>query len=29
VKDAITITWDATLCVGDEVMTVRETKGGG
>jgi uncharacterized OsmC-like protein len=29
VKDAITITWDATLRVGDEVMTVRETEGGG
>ncbi|SRR6266404_83290 len=29
VKDAITITWDATLRVGDKVMTVRETKGGG
>src|SRR5437899_10292998 len=29
VKDAIAITWDATLRVGDEVMTVRETEGGG
>src|SRR5216684_9010089 len=29
VKDASAITWDATLRVGDEVMTVRETKGGG
>ena len=28
VKDAITISWDATLRVGDEVMTVRETEGG-
>ncbi len=28
VKDAITITWDATLRVGDEVMTIRETEGG-
>jgi hypothetical protein len=28
VKDAITITWDATLPVGDEVMTMRETEGG-
>ncbi len=29
VKDASAITWDATLRVGDEVMTVRETEGGG
>ena len=29
VKDAITISWDATLRVGDEVMTIRETEGGG
>jgi len=29
VKDAIAITWDATLRVGDEAITVRETAGGG
>jgi uncharacterized OsmC-like protein len=28
VKDAITITWDATLRVGDLVMTIREADGG-
>ncbi len=28
VKDAITITWDATLRVGDQVMTIREADGG-
>src|SRR5712691_7256572 len=29
VKDAIATTWDATLRVGDVVLTVRETEGGG
>src|SRR5216684_6671758 len=29
VKDAIAITWDATLHVGDHVMALREARGGG
>jgi uncharacterized OsmC-like protein len=29
VKDAIKVTWDAKLRVGDEVLTVRETDGEG
>jgi hypothetical protein len=27
VKDAIAITWDATLHVGDQVMALREARG--